>query len=150
MVLLGLGMDPPPLGEMYRTAFDAYGVFKNVDGSVVGAYHREFAEYVRSEFDLPAEARRGLSANDVAAAVADSYVIASVSPNIREIDGLSPVTKSGHLVLVYRVEETERGRVFVLNNSAGFNSTNSQVGVRVPEARFLECFSGSAVLISRP
>ncbi|NBT37921.1 MAG: hypothetical protein EBT21_07430, partial [Actinobacteria bacterium] len=86
MIALGLGRSVPTMDEMYRTAFDAYGVFKMVDGSVIGAYHRDLASYVTGEFGLAAEARRNLSAGDVAAAIVDGhYVVASVSPKIREI-----------------------------------------------------------------
>lgn len=149
MVLLGLGRDAPTREQMYRTAFDEYGAFKTVDGSVLGAYHRELATFVEQEYGLGARAARNLSADDLARLVDEGrYAIVSVSASIRTPDSGPPERRSGHLVLVYRVEETEAGRVFVLHNSAGFESLGSQTAVRVPEARFVECFSGNAILIS--
>jgi len=150
MVLLGLGREAPSLDEMYRMAFDD-GVFRMVDGEVVGAYHKQLAAHVAKRFGLVgSRAMRGLSAEDVAVIVGGDdprYVIASVSAKIRDLVGSPPESKGGHLVLVYGVETTDAGRFFVLNNSAGFASTNTQRAVRVPEARFVECFSGNAIVI---
>ncbi len=148
MVLLGLGRAAPTMEEMYRTAFDAYDVFKTVDGNVMGAYHRELATYVRDACDLASYAKRNMSADDVAYDVDSGwYVIASVSPQIRDLFGDAPEKKGGHFVLVYGVENTEQGRVFVLHNSTGFASAHAQRAVRMPETRFVECFSGNAVLL---
>lgn len=148
MVLLGLGRPAPTMEEMYRTAFDEYGVFKMVGGAVIGAYHRDLASYVQGACDLASYAKRKMSADDVADDVLSGwYVIASVSPQIRDLLGPPPEKKGGHLVLVYGVEDTEQGRVFVLHNSTGFASLGTQRSVRVPEARFVECFSGCAVLL---
>lgn len=151
MVLLGLGREAPSLEEMYRTAFDRYGVFRMVDGAVIGAYHKELAAYVAGEFGFErAWTARGLTTDRVAELVRgddSQYVIASVSASIRELEGSEPEKKGGHLVLVYDAEDTDAGRVFILHNSAGFASTNTQRGVRVPEARFRDCFSGRAIII---
>lgn len=149
MILLGLGRDAPTLEEMYRTATDKYGAYKRVDGSVIGAYHRDFAAFVAGEYGLETRAARNLSAGDVVRFVDDGwYAIASVAPSIREPESGPPGQRSGHLVLVYRVDASDAGLAFVLHNSAGFARTNTQREVPVPEARFVECFSGSAILVS--
>jgi hypothetical protein len=136
---------------MYRDAFER-GVYRMVDGDVIGAYHKELAEYGRRQFAFTrSRAARGLSADAVADTVyaeRPEYVIASVSAQIRDLEGPPPEKKSGHLVLVYGVETTDEGRFFVLHNSTGFVSTNTQRAVRVSEKRFVECFSGNAIIIS--
>lgn len=149
MILLGLGREVPTREEMYRNAFDGYGVFKTVDGNIVGAYHRELATFVEREYGLAARAMRNMSGNDLARYVDDGqYAVASVSASIRDPGSGLPERRSGHLVLVYRVEQTDAGRAYVLHNSAGFASLGSQAAARVPEERFMECFSGNAILIS--
>ncbi len=148
MILLGLGREAPSLDEMYRAATDA-GVFKMVDGQVVGAHHRQLEDFIYHEFGLVVFAYRRRSTGDIAHMVLRGrYVIASVSPSIREIGGDVPEKKSGHLVLIYAVETTEKGRVFVLHNSAGFVSTTTQKEVRVTEDRLRDCFSGCYVTVS--
>lgn len=147
MILLGLGRDAPTREEMYRTAFDQ-GVFKMVDGNVIGAYHSELADYIAQEFGYHASTHRRRTTEDLARSIADgAYAIVSVSAAVRDLDGGKPERKNGHLVLAYAVEQTEQGRVFVLHNSAGFASTHTQVGVRVTETRLNECFSGCYVSI---
>jgi hypothetical protein len=148
MILLGLGKEAPPIEEMYRTAFDDYGVFKMVDGAVIGAYHKELARYIERGCGLAAYAKRGMSANDVADMINGGwYIIASVSASIREPDGEVPEKKGGHLVLVHRVEKTNSNQAFIIHNSTGFVSTDTQRNVPIPEARFAECFSGCAILV---
>lgn len=141
----------PTLDDMYRDAFGR-GVYRMVDGDVIGAFHRELADYARRQFSFArSRAARGLSADAVADTVyaeRPEYVIASVSPQIRNLEGPPPEKKGGHLVLVYDVETTEEGRFFVLHNSSGFASTGTQRAARVSEKRFVECFSGNAIIIS--
>lgn len=148
MILFALGRDAPGLEEMYRMAFDA-GVFKTIDGQVVGAYHRQLEDFIYHEFGLVAFADRRRSTSDIAQAISRGrYVIASVSSAIREIDGVVPEKKSGHLVLVYAVELTEHGRTFVLHNSAGFSSLGTQTAVRITEERLRDFFSGCFITVS--
>lgn len=148
MILLGLGRGAPTRDQMYRTAYDRYGAFKTIDGRVVGAYHRELAEYVCQEFGLVAITHRRASTDDLARSIEDGrYVIASVSASIRDLDEKEPGRKNGHLVLIYSIEQMDSGRMFVLHNSAGFASANTQAGVRVTEDRLKQCFSGCYIAV---
>ncbi len=138
----------PTLEEMYRTATEKYGVYKTVDGQVVGAYHAELGEYAREElgFLMGGMTKRNCTTGGLVDLLRTGrYVVASVSPEIRNLDGGKPKQKSGHLVLVYGYEETSNGRVFILHNSAGFLSTKTQRAARVTEERFLDCFSGCVI-----
>lgn len=148
MIALGLERNPPPLEEMYRTAFDQYGVFRMVDDKVVGAYHRELAGYVHDVFGLNTEAVRRQSVEDVAQAILDGwYVIASVSAEIRDASVLEPLRRNGHLVLVFDVGERDGAAGFLLHNSSGFSSTETQEDVFVSLDRFRQFFSGNSVNI---
>lgn len=94
MIVLGLGINAPSLFEMYKTAFDRYGVYQDVNGTIVGAYHRALAEYIRSEFKLSAECVRGMTTNDLARIISEgSILIASVSAKIRERKDVPPEKK---------------------------------------------------------
>lgn len=149
MIVLGLSINVPSLESMYRVAFDQYGVFRLIDGQVVGAYHKELAEYVRAEFGLRATALRRQSTDDLASLInSGHYFIASVSSQIRDLDGQSPTRQNGHFALVYGVSETPTGRVFILHNSAGSQSAGTQSAVSVTEQRFAACFSGNGVAVS--
>lgn len=148
MMVLGVRGDAPSMEEMYRKAFDEYGVFRMIGGEVVGSYHRELARYLCDEFGFDARAMRGLGADDVAKILDEGgCLIASVSAKIRFLDGEAPVKKTGHLVLVYRVVDADGGRYFVLHNSAGFVSLGTQEAVRISEKRFMECFSGNGIAV---
>lgn len=150
MILLGLGRTAvPALDEMYRTAFDRYGVFRMENNKIIGAYHRELAEFMRREFALDAACVRGQSLGDLARLVAGgSCFIASVSSEIRRLDGPEPERRNGHLVLVYGVHRNTRGRSFLIHNSTGYSSLKTQSAVLVPEERFRVCFSGNGIIVS--
>lgn len=149
MIALGLSINVPSLESMYRVAFDQYGVFRLIDRQVVGAYHKELAEYVRAELGLRATALRRQSIDDLTNLIKSGhYFIASVTSQLRDLDGQPPTRQNGHLVLVYGVCNTPAGRVFVLHNSAGSQSAGTQSAVKVAEQRFAVCFSGNGVAVS--
>lgn len=149
MILLGLNKDAPSLLEMYQKAFDQYGVFRMIEDRVIGAYHRELAQYARIEFGFFTKCIRGQSTTDIAQLVTSgSFVIASVSPEIRTLAGAKPEHRSGHLVLVYGIHEDNNDRAFLIHNSAGFLSLGTQSAVLIPEDRFNACFSGNGIIIA--
>lgn len=149
MVLLGMNKEAPSLFEMYQKAFDQYGVFRMIDGRVVGAYHRELAQYTRMEFGLFTECVRGQSTSDIAQLLTrGAFVIASVSSKIRKLEGANPERRSGHFVLVYGVHEDNNSRSFLIHNSAGCPSLGTQSAVHIPEDRFNACFSGNGIMIA--
>ncbi|MFA6591435.1 MAG: C39 family peptidase [Patescibacteria group bacterium] len=149
MIVLGLGFEVPDMIDMYNTATEKYGVYRLVDGRIIGAYHRELASYVKGEFGLKARALRRQSTDNVARWISRGYYfIASVSSDIRKTGAEVPIRQNGHLVLVYDVLETSEGRFFILHNSAGFSRTNTQSEVLVSENRFAQCFSGNGLIIS--
>ncbi|MFA4845657.1 MAG: C39 family peptidase [Patescibacteria group bacterium] len=149
MIALGLELDPPDLSEMYHRAFDQYQVFKMIDGELIGAYHRELASYIEAEFGLSVTALRHQTVEDVAKLLEEgNYFIASVSAEIRKLDGQEPKKRNGHFVLVWGVERTQSGDNFIIHNSSGFQSLKTQEAVRVPVERFAACFSGNGITVS--
>jgi len=149
MIALSCSLNPPRLQQMHETAFHDYQVFRLQDDRLVGAYHKELADYIRGEFSLDAEASRNLSVSDVASLVIENnFVIASVTPEIRELESTNPKSKNGHFVLIFGVCNMEGKTVFIIHNSAGFTQTNTQVNVHVTEDRFQACFSGNAIIIA--
>lgn len=148
MILLGLGLEAPDLIDMYNTATEKYGVYKFVGVRLIGAYHRELADYINGEFDLSARALRRQSTDTVAEWIDRGYFfIASVSAEIRDSNNEPPKRQNGHMVLVYDVKETNEGRSFIIHNSAGFSRTSTQSNVLFSEERFNQCFSGNGIIV---
>ena len=149
MIALGLELNPPDLSEMYHKALDHYHVFKLIDGKLIGAYHRELASYISGEFNLSAQAVRYQTIEDVAGLIEHgNFFIASVSAEIRKLEGQEPKRQNGHFVLVWGVERTQDSGYFIIHNSSGFLSLKTQETVRVSVERFATCFSGNGIIVS--
>lgn len=147
-VVLAQTGNAPPLEEMYRTAFDEYAVFRWIGGCVIGAYHKELADYAQRALGLQARRVSELATTDLAAMVSEGkFLIASVAPEIRYKAGDEPSVRGGHLVLVFGVEEVDGERHFRLHNSAGFESLGTAADALISEARFRACFSGRGIVI---
>ncbi len=149
MILLALSREAPSLLELYERAFE-YGVYQRHEGRVIGAYHRELANFIKQEFQLKSRVERHTSAARVVQLVQEgSFVIASVSAEIRNLTGPLPETKSGHFVLVYGINVPDSGQEFqiILHNSTGFQSLGTQSHVHMPITRFMGCFSGNGIFV---
>jgi len=150
MILLALGREAPSLLALYERAFEA-GVYRYQEERVIGAYHREFANFINQEFQLKSRVERRISATRITQLIQQegSFVIASVSADIRNQTGPLPETKNGHFVLVYGVHVPDSGQEIqiILHNSAGFQSLGTQSHVHVPITRFMSCFSGNGILV---
>ena len=141
---MSLGKIVPSLEELYSHA-TKYLVYRDIDDRIIGAYHASLATFIELEFSLVAEAKRNMSAADVAAALMDDCaVFASVSPQIRCTDAApAPKNPSGHFVFVYGLGLDS----VILHNSAGFVSNETQSHVVTPWWKFMECFSGRAIVV---
>ena len=148
MILLLEGKKAPSLEHLWERACAA-GVYVQKEGhhGWVGAYHQPLAAFIE-EFGLDAIYLKDLTTDLVAEDLFHgNYVIPSVSPDIRYSLDLEPVRRNGHVVLCYKYHTDVTGRVFTIQNSAGFASINTQMGVAVPEARFKQVFSGNGILV---
>ncbi len=130
------------------TAASAAGVYRREGDRVIGALHREFATFVTTYFGWAAESAPIKDADTLAQHIAaDRFVIASVSPEIRDLRCL-PQRSNGHLVLLYGVSMADGQRWFELHNSTGFARTNSQKSVLISEENFMRFYSGRAIIIA--
>lgn len=142
---LSLGLIVPSLEELYDRA-TKYLVYRDIDNRIIGAYHVNLATFIELEFGLVAEARRDMTAADIAKALMTDgcAVFASVSPQIRRTDAVvAPKNPSGHFVFVYGVGLDS----VIHHNSTGFASNNTQSHVATPWQKFMECFSGRAIVV---
>lgn len=145
MVLLSEKQEAPSLETLFAEACKM-GVYQIKEGTKewVGAYHDPLVLFLGS-LGFEAWRKENLSSADVASALnCHFYSMLSVSPEIRYVDGV-PEKKSGHLVFAYGYEGPKGQHVFRIHNSAGFASLGTQIGVRVPEARLTEVFSGRGI-----
>ncbi len=153
MILKAEGMVAPPLERLFYGAVDcsAYRI-ESVEKGWRGAYHQELAETLWMRHGLIARPERRMSTLCIRVRLLMGwYVMASVHPEIRLHTENSPPRKGGHFVLVYGFETTADGEVrFLVQNSAGFASIGTQVGVRVLERRMQQVFSGNAVAVLSP
>ena len=149
MILKSLGIQNPGIDRMYQVAYEKYKVYRMVEGKVIGAYHKPLAKYMKSEFGLKTEAVQDVDVFDVASFIrGDKVFIASVTPQIRSLDGIAPRSKNGHLVLIYGIRPHGNDFHFLIHNSTGFASNATQCEVEVSAQRFAECFSGRGVAVS--
>lgn len=135
----------PSLDELCSHAMK-YLVYRDIDNRIIGAYHANLATFIELEFGLIAEVRRDMKAADVAQALMtdECAVFASVSPQIRCTDAAStPKNPSGHFVFVYGLALDS----VILHNSTGFASNGTQSQVVTPWWKFMECFSGRAIVV---
>ena len=143
MIAKALTIQTSDLLEMYQTAFTKYDVYKMENGKVLGAYHKELADYIETELSLKAIAKRNLTVDDVKSIVGeDNFFIASVSGEISDLN-VEPKRKKGHMVLVYGFNE----QGFFIHNSAGFSRMKTQKNVLVPFEFFEKCFSRSGICV---
>jgi hypothetical protein len=148
MILLLEGREAPSLEYLWERACAA-GVYVLGAGNRgwIGAYHERLASFIK-EFGFDAINLKDLTMDLIAEALSSgNYVIPSVSPDIRYALDLEPRHTDGHMVLCYKYQIDEPGRMFTIQNSAGFASIGTQIGVPIPEARFRQVFSGNAILV---
>jgi hypothetical protein len=148
MILLLEDREVPSLQHLWEIACAA-GVYFLREGHSgwVGAHHERLASFFK-EFGFNAISLKDLNTELVAEALTNkNYVIPSVSSDIRYPLDLEPNRTDGHMVLCYKYHLDEAGRVFTIQNSAGFASIGTQMDVPIPEARFSQVFSGNAILV---
>jgi len=146
MILKNVGINHPPITKIYHEAYD-FGVYKLIDGKVIGAYHAELARYIEEKYNLKSCAIRNVDVKKLKKIILDNnFFIASVSPEIRHAPQKSSV-KNGHLVLVFGVLEVNNITKFIFHNSTGFLSNNTQCSVELHADLFQEYFSGCGIIV---
>ena len=158
MLLLVHRLPSPPLDELFGAACTAgvyewnYGTDNRPQGWR-GCYHTKLASFI-TQYGFEAHHRASLMTDDIADALDnDWFVIPSLSPEIRfPLRRRSPQQRNGHVVLVYAYRSHKNGnnRSFLIQNSAGFVSKNSQIAVRISERRMKQVFGGHATFVRLP
>jgi hypothetical protein len=113
------------------------------DGGLDGLIYAPFVGYLATAWSIDAEVAAPLSVNDLIQAVgAGTWVIASVSPQIRQRDAATPRQRGGHLVLVHGAGDD--GVVF--HNPSG-DTPATQRSAGVTRDRFSSFFAGRGIII---
>ncbi len=162
MLLLAEDMPAPSLEDLFKEAC-RHGVYQQDEYiGWRGAYHKELASFINSYLPASKWLQRQASAhrgkkiratsdnkffNLEATIRSGCYALLSVHPDIRLDTDETPPNKRGHFVFVYGVQVCGDETFFLLNNPAGFQSNNSQIGARVSAKRLEQVSSGDCVLI---
>lgn len=158
-LLLAEGLPSPLVQELFDMACQQ-GVYRpdpNIGWR--GAYHRELADFinvVRIVDQRKASASRGMKIS----ATSDDrwfnmeglvrtgcYILLSVHPNIRLRMNTPQPNKRGHFVLVYGFIERDGQKYFLINNSTGFQSENSQIGMEISAERLEQVSCGDGIVV---
>lgn len=150
MILKSEEISPPSTLELFGQAA-GFSVFRpKPDGSGwKGAYHMELADYLEAQWGMRTWAERNMKPGFIRLMLTfGNYCMLSVHPEIRLRTTELPPGKSGHIVLVYGFYVTRRRRLrFLVQNSAGFASQDSQIGMSISEHRLAQVFSGNGVIV---
>ena len=150
MILRAEGVSPPPLLELFEQAI-SFSVYRQEEARIGwrGAYHRELADYLGTKWRMRSSAERNMSPEWVCRMLSyGNYCLLSVHPEIRLRADIPPPHKNGHFVLIYGYNTTEEGEIyFLLQNTAGFASQESQVGMAISAHRLEQVFSGNGIVV---
>jgi hypothetical protein len=136
------GHSVPPSVPLLRDALDAGVYVRTGETTVQGLIYAPFADWVTRRWNLHAEARPELTAEDIIAESARGHLLLlSVHYTIRTLDP-APPQRGGHLVLA--VDSGPEG--VVLNNPSGLPG-HSQEYHHVPWAEFDRFFAGRGVVL---
>jgi hypothetical protein len=149
-IMLAEHRDAPPLTAMFSEAC-ARGVYKqHAEFGWDGAYHAELADFAQTYAQMPeAIALQHMETRFIEERLGNGYYcMLSTHPDIRLRSDQEPQVKRGHFVLIYGyARDSMRETSFLICNSTGFASNNSQVGMWVPAARLRQVSSGDGVLV---
>jgi len=121
-----------------------YGGYTLPFGESAGLQYRQFAAFMKSEYDIDSIVKPALLQHDIKVAISKGeYVIASVSPQIRRPDSL-PQHKGGHLVLITGYDDVKR--IFYLHNPSGIAGL-SQVNTVISYRDFRKFFAHRGIIV---
>lgn len=141
--LAGDATPPPPLVALARGCAD-YGGYVVAGDEVAGLHYAPFVRFVGETFGLAARVAAPLALDEALDELARGrYVIASVSPGIREPHG-TPPTRGGHLVLL--VGYDRRAGVLLLHNPSGITPAQQEYAP-VAFDDFARFFAGRGIVL---
>ncbi|MET7761527.1 C39 family peptidase [Streptomyces sp. NPDC005355] len=131
----------PPAVSLAEECVDAGAYVRHAD-RVDGLIYAPFADYARRRWNLFAESRPTLPAEELPRQLAaDRLAMLSVHPSIRDL-GPRPPRRGGHLVLAVGATPGH----LIIHNPSGFPH-HSQRFARVPWAELDRFFAGRGVLL---
>jgi hypothetical protein len=158
-LLLAERLPAPSLEDLFGLACKQ-GVYRpDSNTGWRGAYHQELAKFintVRVTKQREASAHRRMKIlvtpenewfNMERLVSTGCYIILSVHPDIRLRTNVPPPNKNGHFVLVYDFFQKGEQKYFRINNPAGFQTHNSQIGMEVSAERLAQVSSGDGVVV---
>lgn len=132
-----------PLVELGKKCAE-YGGYTYPTEKSGGLRYAPYSKFMKSEFTIDAKIVTPLIIEEIIAALnAKNYIIASVSPAIREPSS-TPKSKGGHLVLIVGYNLAEK--TLYLHNPSGTSSA-SQAYARVSFDDFKKFFSGRGIIL---
>lgn len=157
-LLLAEHYPSPSVEELFEMGC-AQGVYRpDPDIGWRGAYHQELADVINTirvvdqrkatvHRSIPILAKSQYDWSMESLVSTGCYLLLSVHPDIRLRTTMSPVSKRGHFVLVYDFFERDGRKYFRINNPAGFQSNNSQIGMEVSAQRLAQVSSGDGLVV---
>jgi hypothetical protein len=158
-LLLAERLPSPSVEELFEMAC-AQGVYRpDQEIGWCGAYHKELAAFINTIRDAGQRKATADRSMRVLAKSRDDlwsmeklvgwgcYILLSVHPDIRLRSSTPPVTKRGHFVLIFGSFRREGQRFFRINNPAGFQSQNSQIGMEVSAERLEQLTCGDGIVV---
>ena len=126
-----------------------WNVYRPAEIGWKGAYHYELGRFAMEACSRVAYSARAQTTEEIQECLYRGYFcLLSVHPDIRLRSTEVPAIKRGHFVLIYGYKIDEKNELhFLVNNSAGFVSQESQIGMRVSAQRIKDVSSGDAVFI---
>jgi hypothetical protein len=158
-LLLAEKLPAPSVKDLFAMACEQ-GVYRP-DPSIGwrGAYHKELADFINVVRVVDQRKASAFQNMKIPATLDDRwfnmeglvrsgcYIFLSVHPNIRLRTDVPPPSKRGHFVLVYDFFERGGQKYFLVNNPAGFQSQDSQIGMEVSFERLVQVSSGDGVVV---
>jgi hypothetical protein len=132
-----------PIVELANKSL-TYGVYKLPLNDSVGLLYAPYVTFLSSEFGVKATIARPLTINQIVHELCmDNYVVASVSPKIRNVSDIPP-SKGGHLVLILGYDLLKKELYF--HNPSGFKPETQHYAV-ISFDDFKKFFSGRGIIV---
>ena len=144
MILADRRQKAIPLVTLAKASLN-YGCYKLPLKDHRGLYYQPFAKFAEKEFDLKVTVSAALTLAEIMATLSnDGYVIASVSPKIRDLTS-HPKNKTGHLILIIGYDKDQE--MLYYHNPSG-DTKKSQEGVEISFKDFKRYFGNRGILVT--
>ncbi|MBI4130029.1 C39 family peptidase [Candidatus Roizmanbacteria bacterium] len=145
MVLGYLNKENPPIVNLAKQCMQ-YGGYIARNNTIDGLYYEPFCRFVKDTFTMSASVAPFLTVRRILFETGrKNLIIASVHPNIRNINNKTPKENGGHLVVITGFNT--KHKTICLHNPSG-NFANSQQHYTISWVDFERFFAGRGIVIS--